>query len=912
MIRMVQSTSPDQAKAYFADSLSQADYFITDQELAGHFAGKLAARIGLDEKASKEAFFALCSNINPVTGKKLTPHTKEGRRVGYDINFHCPKSLSVIQALSKDDHILKAFEASVAETMRDIEADSQARVRKGGKFENRTTGELAWASFTHLTARPVDGHVCDPHIHQHVYVFNATWDDVEQQFKAGEFGQIKTDMPYYQARFHKRLSDKLIALGYGIRRTEKAFEIEGVPQAVLELFSKRTDEIGRIAKEKGITDVEKLSELGARTRAKKQKGLSMAELKAAWRSQIAELGKDETEGEQPIRYAPHRTALKTSPDRCVNFAVDHAFERASVMAERRILEKAYRQSLGDVSVTLDAVTENFNADERIIRIQDRGRNVATTREVLAEEKYMVDLARKGQGKLLPFYRDVPELTAQGQQAAAITHMLMTTDRLTLVRGAAGAGKTTMLKEAVALMEKAGKHVTMVAPSASASRDNLRKEGFLNAETVDKLLVSPDMQAQLKGQVLICDEGGLLGTKKATALLELAEKNDCRLILVGDTRQHSSVERGDALRILNTVGGIKTAEVSKIYRQRNVHYRAAVEDLSKGDIKTAFEKLDGIAFIKTVDPMNPTERLTDDYVAALKKGKTALIVSPMHKTGDELTEAIREKLRKAGLIGKKEIKAARLVNLNLTEAEKSDWRNFKEGQVVQFNKHVKGAKRGSSWAVASVRENRVELRNDKGQSLTLPQDKASVFDLYHKTEIGLSKGDKVRITHLKFDEQDRRMDNGLLLDVVSVSKNGGIVLRNPVGKSTYLLDKEFGHLAHAHVVTSHFSQGKTVEEIFIHQPAATFPATDAKQFYVSVSRGRDAAHIYTDDKEALLDHAARLGDRQSALELVGGMDKHLEHVQQLQRQPNAKTAVTKKPKETISPNYTIDRDYEPEF
>ncbi|GAA3913604.1 hypothetical protein GCM10022209_02660 [Chitinophaga oryziterrae] len=906
---MVQSTAPDQAKAYFADSLSQADYFINDQELAGRFAGKLAARIGLNEKVSKEAFFAMCENKNPITGKNLTPYTKENRRVGYDINFHCPKSLSVIHALSKDDHILEAFEASVAETMHDIEADVQGRVRKDGIYQDRQTGELAWASFTHLTARPVDGPP-DPHLHAHCFVFNATWDDVEKQFKAGQFGQIKTDMPYYQSRFHKRLSDKLIDLGYGIRRTEKAFEIEGCPQKVIDLFSKRTDHIGRIAKEKGITDPEKLSELGARTRAKKQKGLSMAELKEAWRSQIAELGKDETEGEQPIRYAPDRTALKTSPDRCVNFAVDHAFERASVMAERRILETAYRQSLGDVSVTLDAVTENFNADGRIIRIQDRGRNVATTCEVLAEEKHMVDLARKGQGKLLPLYRDVPELTSEGQQAAAITHMLTTTDRLTLVRGAAGAGKTTMLKEAVALMEKAGKHVTMVAPSASASRDNLRKEGFLNAETVDKLLLSPDMQAQLKGQVLICDEAGLLGTKKATALLALAEKHDCRVIYVGDTRQHNSTERGDALRILNTVGSIKTAEISKIYRQRNIHYRAAVEDLSKGDVKTAFEKLDGIEFIKTVDPMNPHARLTDDYVAALKKGKTALVVSPTHKQGDEVTEAIREKLRKAGMIGKKEIKAARLVNLNLTEAEKSDWRNFREGQLVQFNQHVKGAKRGSTWAVVSAEENKVTVRNSQGQSLTMPHDKAKAFDLFNKTEIGLSKGDKVRVTHLKFDEQNRRMDNGLLLDVVSVSKNGGIVLRNPVGKSTYLLDKEFGHLAHAHVVTSHYSQGKTVQEIFISQPAATFPATDAKQFYVSVSRGRDAAHIYTDDKEALLDHASRLGDRQSALELVGGHDKHLEHVLQHQRQRDVKTAVTKKPKETISINYTIDRDYEP--
>jgi len=42
----------------------------------------------------------------------------------------------------------------------------------------------------------------------------------------------------------------------------------------------------------------------------------------------------------------------------------------------------------------------------------------------------------------------------------------------------------------------------------------------------------------------------------------------------------------------------------------------------------------------------------------------------------------------------------------------------------------------------------------------------------------------------------------------------------------------------------------------------------KQFYVSVSRGRERVHLYTDDKEELLEHAARSGNRVGAMELVG--------------------------------------------
>jgi conjugative relaxase-like TrwC/TraI family protein len=78
-----------------------SSYYINDQELAGKFQGKLAERLGLPEMANQQDFFKLCEN--------LTPRTKENRRVGYDINFHCPKSVSILHAVSKDDHLLKAY-----------------------------------------------------------------------------------------------------------------------------------------------------------------------------------------------------------------------------------------------------------------------------------------------------------------------------------------------------------------------------------------------------------------------------------------------------------------------------------------------------------------------------------------------------------------------------------------------------------------------------------------------------------------------------------------------------------------------------------------------------------------------------------------------------------------------------------
>lgn len=915
MIRMIQSTSAAHAKAYFSEALSKSDYYINDQELNGHIQGKLAERLGIGGIATKEAFFALCENVNPADGTPLTPRKKQERTTGYDINFHCPKSVSILHSLSQDSHILDAFHESVRETMQDIEKDSKTRVRKNNHMQDRETQELVWADFVHQTARPVDGHAPDPHLHAHCFVFNATWDAQEKQIKATQFRDIKRDMPYYQTIFHKRLSDKLIKQGYQIRRTEKFFEVEGVPKNAIALFSKRTDEIGRVAKEKGITDLHELSELGARTRSKKQTGMSMAELKTEWKRQIKELnnnGREEGE-EGTIRFAPEKDKTLTTPEQCVDYAVEHEFERASVLHDRRLLASAYRHSIGDASISMDEIENHFKEDNRIIRVKEQSKILCTTYDTLNEEKWMVKLAKEGKGKLKPLYTKVPELKLDGQQAEAVSHVLTTTNQVSIIRGAAGTGKTTLMQEAVGLMEKAGKKVIVVAPTAQASRGVLREEGFEKAETVAKLLTDQNMQKQLANQVLWVDEAGLLGTKDMTSLLEIAKKQNARLILGGDTRQHSSVVRGDALRILNTVGGIKTAEVSKIYRQKDEYYRSAVEDLSKGNVKDAFQKLDHMGSVKSVSPLKPNEELVGDYVEALKKGKSALVVSPTHQQGDEVTEAIRKKLKSEGLIGKKEIKATKLNNLNLTEAQKSDWRNIEKGQVIQFNQNNAGIKRGSLWTVQSSTEKGVMMCDEGGNTVPLPTQKSNDYDIFSKGEMAIAKGDTIRITRNGFDQEKNRLNNGQMLEVVSVSKKGDLVLRNAISKGTYQLKQDYGHIAHAHCVTSHASQGKTVDEVFIAQPASTFPATDAKQFYVSVSRARNRVHIYTDDKEQLLYHASELGERQSAIELVSkqsNTDEMVHHQIREDLSRNPTELYKTKPIERNSPQPYHYEDYEP--
>lgn len=907
---MIQSNSPAQAKKYFSEALNKSDYYINDQELQGVFHGRLSERLGLAGGVTKQAFFALCENKHPFSKVPLTPRTKDNRITGYDINFHCPKSVSILHALSKDGHILKAFEKSVLETMQDIEKATKTRIRQNRTQDDRSTGELAWASFVHQTARPVDGNAPDPHLHSHCFVFNATWDDTEKRYKAAKFRDIKRDMPYYQACFHKRLSDELVRLGYRVRPTDHSFEIEGVPKEVIAHFSKRSDAIGKIAKQLGITDAKQLDELGAKTRSKKQTGMTMEHLKAEWKNQIQSLNVVQND---PIRHATVPASIVYKAKDCLDYAIEHCFERASVVLDKKIIQTAQRFAIGKASVSVTDIIAAFREDDRLLHFDQGTRKFCTTKETLTEEKRMVELARKGIGKLKPLYTAVPTFKElDGQQADAVAHVLTTMDRVSIIRGGAGTGKTRLMQEAAFWIEQTGKKVIAVAPTAQAARGVLKEDGFKDAETVAKLLSDTTLQESVKGQLIWCDESGLLGTKDMLALLELATKKNARLILGGDSRQHSSVIRGDALRVLNTVGNIAAAEVSKIRRQKTYPYRSAVEDLSRGNVVGAFKKLDAMGAIKSADPMNMYGSLLDDYMHCIEKGKSALIISPTHEECDKVTYIVRHRLSACGKIGKNELLATRLTNLNLTLAEKGDIRHYKKGQCVQFNQHVEQIKRGSLWTIAEVTDNKVIIENKEKKTRFLNLNKRSRFDIFEKSEIALSKGDQVRITRNGYDEKKRRMNNGMSMTVKSVTKKGEIFLYNKTSKTKLLLKKDFGHIAHDYCTTSHASQGKTVDEVFIAQPAATFPATNLKQFYVSVSRGRNEVRIYTDDRESLIEYASEMGDRQSALELVGNRRlKTSDYIRQKQRHEYSLYAQVT-PKE-ISKEFTrniIDVEHEP--
>ncbi len=247
MLRIIQNNSAAGAKSYY----STADYYTEGQELVGQWRGHGSERLGLSGQIRPETWDALCDNRHPQTNEPLTLRRKEERRVGYDFNFHVPKSVSLLYGLTKDERLLDAFSDSVDATMQDMEAEMKTRVRKRGLNEDRTTGNMVWGEFVHFTARPIDG-IPDPHLHAHCFVFNSTWDDKEHVWKAGQLADLKRDAPYFEAVFHSRLASRLGDLGLQVERKKWGWELAGLDKATIDKFSRRTAQIEDEARKLGI------------------------------------------------------------------------------------------------------------------------------------------------------------------------------------------------------------------------------------------------------------------------------------------------------------------------------------------------------------------------------------------------------------------------------------------------------------------------------------------------------------------------------------------------------------------------------------------------------------------------------------------------------------------------------------
>ena len=417
------------------------------------------------------------------------------------------------------------------------------------------------------------------------------------------------------------------------------WEVAGIDQPMIDKFSKRTAQIEAEAEKQGITDAAEKAGLGAKNRSKKQKELTLPELRKAWDAQL-------TDGERDALAAVYRRKIPSgepiTPAKAVEFAIAHCSEKESVVPERELKRVALLHGLG--SVTLEEIAAELPR-HGVITAEIDGRLMATTDGLQAEERFISGFAAGGRGTVAPV--GLPAGLERGKlndgQWDTVLGLLGSENRVNLFEGPAGAGKSWSLKKLDEGMRLAGRPVTYLATTTDAV-GVLQKDGF-EVGTVARFLLDEKMQEASRGSRVVVDETSMMGHKDAYRFFKLAEKLDLKLILVGDPMQHGSVSRGALMRVLKEYGGLKPFRLTEIMRQETPEYKAAATLLSEGKTLEGFDALDRMEWVKEVGgDQERYGRIAADYLQALKDKASVLVVSPTHAEAGKVTDAIRSELR----------------------------------------------------------------------------------------------------------------------------------------------------------------------------------------------------------------------------------------------------------------------------
>jgi len=858
-------------EGYAQRHLQQSDYYDQNRTVEGRWHGRGAELLGIKGEVTSEDFEAVRQGLDPRTGEFLRQRHSADRiasngaeqskaRSLYDMTFSAPKSVSVMAIVGSDGRLVAAHKTAVSEALEEAEKYSATRVRLAGLNENRATGNWIVASYTHDTSRQLD-----PQLHTHAVAANLTYDGTEGRWKALQASGLYERRSYLTEVYRNALAREVRALGYEIenrhdvRGRDKGFEIAGLSQDLLDKYSQRSAQRDAAIQEftqsrgRAPTDNE-VAVLVRETRADKLQEISTERVRDLQQDRLTPdqrhmlrdaLNEAQTLSDSPqITRGMHETSLA--------YSQEHIFERLSVVREHEVLTEALRHGRGNVE--LSDLQGSLSLERAKGTLISAGDEIAT-RATLQRERDMIGVVNRGidrYDRLGEGCDFEPSDKLRPEQRHAVEAVLRSRDLAINVRGAAGTGKTATLREIDRGLREARHEVLAVAPTRSAV-DELEKIGFRDAMTVSRLLESQEPEGTLRGKVLIVDEAGMVSGRQMQSLLHLGEEQGARIVFSGDTRQIPSVEASDALRILERESELRSVSLMEVQRQTNSLYREAIKTMRHSP-EEGFAQLEKLGAIREVSIFDRGQIVATLQRGFRAEGRDTLVVAGTHAEISQLTAAIRQDRKERGELGVGHL-FDRYVSLQWTTAQKQELSNYESGQVLQFHRDTKLAKRHESLEVVRVAPDSLVARKETGEEVNLSPKQARAFSVYERQPIEIATGDSLMLTANRRGSEFKAT-NGELVKVKSLD---GSAIHLEDGRT---LPANYHEFTHGYAVTAHRSQGKTVDTVII-----SADAMKRELFYVAASRGRSEIAVVTSDREQLRESVGVSTMRQSAIELA---------------------------------------------
>ncbi|MGB9075489.1 MAG: AAA family ATPase, partial [Terracidiphilus sp.] len=407
----------------------------------------------------------------------------------------------------------------------------------------------------------------------------------------------------------------------------------------------------------------------------------------------------------------------------------------------------------------------------------------------------------------------------------------------------------------------GYRVEGFAPTSRAAQ-NLAEAG-METSTLQRHLARGEQPDTGQKRLYVLDESSLASTRQMYEFIERLQPKD-RVLLVGDTRQHESVEAGRPFAQLQEAG-MKTVKLDQILRQRDPELKEAVEQLARGEVRAAIDNLDGQRRVHEVS--NREERIAAIAREYARSPEKTLVVSPDNRSRMEINQRIHGELQSRGVVSRDERAITTLVpRQEMTGADRTWAAQYQVNDILRYSRASRetGIGKGEYARVVSIEaeKNLLTVTRADGSERTYDPRRQMGVTVYREQERAFSQGDRIQFTA---PSHELKIANRELGTVEGIDPNGVMRVKLDSGREMNVNPERYPHIDHGYAVTSHSSQGQTADRVLIHVDTdlAAKDLLNNRMAYVAVSRGQWDAQIFTNDRGALVNALGRDVSHKSA-------------------------------------------------
>lgn len=812
MLSIYTLKSASEASKYY----QQADYYSHGSENTHSlWLGKGAQTLGLQGLVEIEVFKGLLQGRLP-SGEEMIQVKKGGHhRPGYDLTFSAPKSVSILALVAEVPEVLQAHQEAVFEVVDKIEKNYAAcRNKKNGNISVEKTGNLLMAAFEHKDSR-----AGDPNLHTHCVLMNMT------QRKDGVWRTIFGDELYNDKlingmEYRSILAQKLMHLGYELNIEKKGtFEIVGVPEIVLNNFSKRRLQIEKWLSHQELTGGEAASRANFHTRNKKM-NTNEEQLKIKWVKELEASGSCLDELNQISKVATERGPTKL-PDpyliaeRSVTDAVEHLSQRQSTYTIHEIIKSAKKFSfLPSSDGDFLKIIEQKIIDKKLLFIQD---NRLVTPQAFKLETQNVDLMLSGRrsikAMLSPWianYAARSRLVTEEQQRA-LSFMLTTKDQQILVSANSKNSLTDVLKifNEICLNQR---YFPRLLTQRKINIEHLaRKTGIEKISTIEGFLLSCEMRAEHQKQ----PSNRLVGCLQDWT--KRIQKHEARNVWVVDGEvshqqinrlQHWSKHFGARLIFTGTkysdnsaIGSLKNKGLSSI--------QISDSKLLKDSLPVQhglLENMKGLQTNNAIHSISDNDGRVKSTVENFELG--TILVTQNNIQRKQLNELVREKLTEQGYLSQEKTVMDVLQTITLSNEEKRHAHLYNLNDIIRFNRDRPGtliAKDGY-FVIKNInlKSGLIELHNQKNDQVFWDPSKERTkhIEVFRAEKRDISIADRLICTRTIKHESDKTLSfiKDQMVTVSAIQQNSlSIILANGKTATLELPKLQYQHFDHGYAV-----------------------------------------------------------------------------------------------------------------